>query len=488
MSTLVLLVVALGGLVFGLLAFEAVVRNSVIAAALALGYLVIEYAAVPIPPLAFGGVSVYAHDVVFALIGAAAVARLLRARSTTGRSLTRWQQGLLLVAAIGLFSLLRGIGDHGLETAVNEARKWVFLLAAATYFTTVQPSRPVLDRIATWIVWAGSAVAGVALLRWVVIGLGVPVPALLGERVDHGLRVLHANETLLVLQAALILMVAWRGLGTRWRWVGAGLLTTVVLMQHRTVWGALAVGVAVVMWRDRELARRALVLLPVALVGAVAAAVVVLGSPADQVATSATNTQTFQWRFEGWRELVTSNGPEGALEAAVGRGFGTGWEREVFGETREESPHSLYLESYLRLGVIGTAAMLALMVLPIVRLWRRPLAAPLRGAPRQGLLSDDALISLLAAQATFGFTYFQSPSAGVVLGIAVGAALKRAAYRPGSGTEPSAVGSPMLGPVAPGAPVVSGVPASVGAGSAPASLVGARPRGVTTSRVPTLRR
>lgn len=434
---------AIAGLAFAVFLLEVAIRRPVLAAAIIVIDLVLRFSDVPLPSLPLGSVSVYVHDLVFALIGTAAIARLLRKRSFT------WaQRSLLVVGALILFSTARGVSTFGVETAVNEARHWLFLVLAALYFTTVV-SREVLHRVGFVIVCGGVALAGLALLRWAIVGGGGP-EFLLGSRADAGLRVLHAEVTLIVLQAFLILAVAWQGLSLRARWLTAGLLTTVILMQHRTIWVSLLVGLAVMLYRDRELAHRALVLLPAALLAAGLVAVSLFNNPADEVASRATSTDTFEWRFAGWQELLTESGPEDAVEVTFGRGFGAGWAREVEGRaTRDVSPHSMYVESALRLGVVGTAALLAVFWGPLLTLLREPRTThpPVSAVP---WLSNDAVAVLLASQAAFGVTYFPAPTAGIVVGVAAGlvgqsltvtATRRRARHLRPAGTHPVHMGA-----------------------------------------------
>lgn len=448
-----LLFAGIAGLVVAVFLVEAVIRRPVVAAAIITTDLVLRYSDVPLPSLPLGSVSVYDHDIVFALIGTAAIARLLRKHWFT------WaQRSLLLAGAILLFSLARGVAAFGVETAVNESRHWLFLVIAALYFTTVV-SRRVLHRVGFVIVCGGGALAAVAVLRWVIVGAGGP-EALLGSRADAGLRVLHAEVTLIVLQAFFILAVAFQRLNTWLRWLAAGLLTTVILMQHRTIWVALVVGLLVMLYRDRDLARRAVVLIAGALLATALVVISLFGNPADEVATTATRTDTFEWRFEGWQELITTRGPQNAVEVASGQGFGAGWAREVANRpTRDVSPHSMYVESLLRLGLIGTGALLVALWGPLLALWRRPSDAREAGdAPQQiPWLSNDAIAVLLAAQAAFSVTYFPAPTAGIVIGVAGGMVGQRLALsrRVLSSQRPS----PGLSrPATPGRPIRSRVP------------------------------
>lgn len=402
-----LLVVLAGAL--GLAALEYLVRRPVAVAALVVVGLVIDYTDVHLPNVAVGSAAIYHTDVVFVLVAGAAVARLLRSRTATTPQLV-----LLLLVAIALGSLLRGLVVFGLEETIDEARKWMLTFALAAYFSTVSGDPSVLDRIARWIVIGGVALTSLSAVRWVAVVAGLP-DALLGDRAEAGLRVLHAERTLIIVQACVILLVAWRRLRPPLRVTAVVMLVTALLMQHRTIWAATLGTVAILMWRDRDLARRAAMLVPVALLVTIVLLLMPLGRDPESTTEHATNTSTFAWRFEGWRDLLVEQGPETHGELLFGKPFGAGWDRRVDEQVREENPHSLYVEAFLRFGVVGLTALVALVWALVFRVLRGP---PWR--TRTTLLDDNALVGLLVAQSLVGVSYFGVPTIGLVLGLAAG--------------------------------------------------------------------
>lgn len=400
----------------GLALVEYLVRRPVAVAALVMVDLVIEYTDVSLPSVSLGSAAIYHTDMVFVLVAGAAVARLLRApRFTTP------QLALLLLVAIALVSLVQGVAAFGLEDAINEARKWMLTFALAAYFSTVPGDPALLDRVARWIVIGGIALTVLSAVRWVAVVVGLP-EAVLGDRAEHGLRVLHAERTLIIVQGCVILLTAWRRLPTSLRATGAAMLVTAMLMQHRTIWAATIGTVAVLMWRDHGLARRAAVLVPTALVIAVVLLLMPLGTDPESTSEHATDTSTFAWRFEGWQDLLVAQGPETRAELMFGKPFGAGWDRRVDNQIRDENPHSLYMESFLRFGLVGSGTLLALVWSLVFRVLRGP---PSR--TETTLLDDNAVIGLLVAQSLLGVTYFGVPTIGIVLGLAAGPMTRRRA-------------------------------------------------------------
>jgi hypothetical protein len=88
-----------------------------------------------------------------------------------------------------------------------------------------------------------------------------------------------------------------------------------------------------------------------ALIGGLAA-----GNVFDRsVAETTARHSTFQWRLIGWIGLLHSDHSAAAM--AFGFPFGTGYRRIVDGGVVNTNPHSLYVGTLLRLGVIGLVAL-----------------------------------------------------------------------------------------------------------------------------------
>ena len=127
---------------------------------------------------------------------------------------------------------------------------------------------------------------------------------------DAAIRVIDGPFTFFLAHAFVLTIPAWtwmRRERDRWiRWVSVLLLLFCLVLNRRTVWLAIVVGVAVLMLRDRRLGRRALVL--VALGGVMTAVAFVwlggLQEGSEPVVRSGSGN--LSWRAQGWSDVVTA--------------------------------------------------------------------------------------------------------------------------------------------------------------------------------------
>jgi uncharacterized MnhB-related membrane protein len=428
---LVVLAVAGGA---ALAALEAAIRRTDVGAGLLLALLLLDEANLIETAVDFGPIRVQATDLLFVLLLTAAVARLLRLEK-----LTTAQRLLILFVLLTVWALVRGTSPFGIPAAVNEARKFLWFAGVALYFATAEPRRDLMERLGKLVLLAAGVLAAFTIIRWIgsVAGLS---GGFFGREDD--LRVLPAALALLVAQAALIAfpylvdrVAGWR------RYLGPALLVLVVLLQHRTVWIVTAVGAALLFYRERAIARRALTIL-LSVIGLLAAlSFTLFDSPdvqlGEQLASSAQSTGTFEWRYDGWRALLTDSGPGSSAEVLVGLPFGSGWERTLpNGHTIEShiSPHNFYLETFLRVGALGLVLLVALYVLAL----RNTAANRTEIAPTGGLLSPSVLHVIVAVQLLYYITYTPDVAQAmfVGLGCAVVAGQRAKTRTTTSGAEP----------------------------------------------------
>lgn len=257
MVLLGVVLVAIGAL--GIAAIGLLVRRADVGAALLLGATLMSATLVSrVPSLTLhGGIRVQLHDVAFALVLAAAILRVLRLPR-----FTKWQRWALLAAVMLVLSLVRGVAAFGPQHAIAELRLFLAFVAGALYFSTFPPSRRMNDRIGRiWLVLSIPMMI-VVCLRWLAnfagIDLGVP-PAEFGA--DAALKVLNGPYAFFLADAVILTVPFWHLRDRRSRrltWLGALLLVFVVLLDRRTVWLTVVVGLAVVMVRNRSLSRRVL--------------------------------------------------------------------------------------------------------------------------------------------------------------------------------------------------------------------------------------
>lgn len=211
------------------------------------------------------------------------------------------------------------------------------------------------------------------------------------------------------------------GLHTPWFQLVAGgaALIMIVLTDHRSVWlAAIVVLGAIAVLAPRSRRKRSAMYAAVAIVAAAIIALSIdtvwnppsggdVGNEVVGLAEPETGEgSNVRWRLAYWRELV-SRTPEGP---ALGVGFGQPSEflwrgrqydfRSDTGTFDVSGPHNVYVHVLYRMGVVGLAAMLALIGLV---LWRTlPLLAQNRLPPsrRSELV---AILAMFASAATIAF-------------------------------------------------------------------------------------
>ena len=418
MSSLLLLgisLVVVGAL--GVALLELLVKRADIAAALVLGSVVVQAFFVDrVPALALpGGVQVYVTDVVASLILGAAVLRLLRLRR-----LDRFQRWLLLLGALLLISLVRGAAAFGAQASVADFRQYLFFVGAALYFATFPMSVGLNDRIGR--IWLAMTIPMMIIvcLRWLAVfagvDLGVPVEKF---GADAAIRVIDGPYNFFLAHAFILTIPAWlRGERARWlRWISVLLLLFVLVLNRRTVWLAILVGVAVVMLHDRRLGRRAIVLIAVAAVLVGVAFIRFGGLQEGSEPLVKSGSGNLSWRVEGWSELVSA-WSQNPTDWAVGQPFGTSFARQIEGSETTSHPHNFYIETMIRTGLVGLLALIALTVGLLQALWR----PPTRDA---GLLGPGVMPALLAMQIVWYLTWVPGSEQGIITGLAVAAAASR---------------------------------------------------------------
>jgi hypothetical protein len=433
-----LLLVAIGAAAVVLL--EILLRRPEVGAAFLLGATLLsatldnDVPAVVLP----SGVRVQVHDAAFALLLAAGILRMLRLQRLA--PLHRW---VLLLCVMMLLSLVRGAAAFGAQPAIGEFRLFFAFVAGTLYFATFRPSPQLNERIAK--LWLAASIPVMILvgLRWLDtlagIDLGVPKEQF---GADAAVKVLDGPYTFFLATAALLTVPYWQlhdGRARRLTRLGVLLLVFVVLLNRRTVWLTMIIGIAVLMVRGRQLRRRTVAIVVSAVLVTVAAYVALGGTGGEEpVARSALGTGTLDWRIQGWSELLSglSNSP---VQWLIGEPFGSGFAREVQGTEVLGDPHNFYISTLLRAGVVG---LLALIALSVGSLWA------LRRTPAQasgGLLTPGMFPALLAMQAVWFLTWEPGMEQGIITGLAIGLVVARGRRvvpipRPRPGSPPVAAG------------------------------------------------
>jgi O-Antigen ligase len=425
----------------GVAMLEVLITRADVAAALVLGSVVVQAFFVDkVPALILPGeVQVYVTDVVASLVVGAGVLRLLRQRR-----FDRYQRWLLLLSVLLLVSFIRGVAAFGMQQSVNELRHYLFFAGVAIYFATFPPSAWLYDRIGR--IWLAVSIPMMVLvgLRWLAafagIDLGVPAEKF---GADAAIRVIDGPFTFFLAHAFVLTIPALlRGEQERWiRRISVPLLLFVLLLNRRTVWLALVIGIAVLVLRDRRLGRRVLLLVTLgALMTAVA--FVWLGGlqeGSDPAVRSGSGNLT--WRIEGWETLVDA-WSHNSTDWAIGQPVGSGFTREVEGSEVTAHPHNFYIEIMIRTGLVGLLALIALTAGLLRALWH----TPTRDA---GLLGPGVLPALLAMQLVWCLTWIPGTEQGIVTGVAIAMAAAQVTTRnrhgglmsPAAGRELTPIGN-----------------------------------------------
>jgi O-Antigen ligase len=424
----------LAAVALGVALLEALIRRVELGAALVLGLMVLQAVLIDrVPALTLsGGIRVLPYDVVFALLLAAAVARLLRTRRFSA-----FQRCVVLLGVMLLVAIVRGVAAFGVEHSVAEFRLLFAFACGTLYFATFPPSTSRNDRIGR--IWLAASIPMMVLVcvRWLAtfagINLGVPAEKF---GADAAIRVIDGPYTFFLAHAALLTVPFW-GLrdkrARRLAGLGVVLLLFVVVLNRRTVWLALLAGVAVVTLRNRRLGRRAVVMFAGA--AAVTAGVyVALGKESGHVTSSGTGT--LDWRVEGWQGLLETWSKD-PVSWLIGEPFGSGFARRVEGMEVVLEAHNFYLTTLLRAGIIGLVALIVITAGALRVLWRAPVGG------NGGLLGVDVFPALLVMQLVWLVTWTPGIEQGIVTGLAV--ALATASVRSRQATNPRAATVPGRG-------------------------------------------
>lgn len=326
-----------------------------------------------------------------------------------------------LMLALTAVSLSRGIAEFGLQPAVNECRPYIYFLTATLYVLTSGIGSDVTRfALRAW-VFLAAAYAVICAGRWSIYGIASASELLVVNGVVVTARPVVAGSALIIAQATLTLItLRWHSLPCRA--LAGGLLVVVVLLQHRTIWIVTLVGIAAYLLLSRPMAPERISFAVTALTAGIAVAMGAwafpLGSTGESLRSSYSTMQgahsTFAWRISGWEELLARR--NGLTDAPLGEPFGTGFARLIDGHVLNVSPHNFYVQTLLRLGVIG------LVLFVGVCLWA---LLSMRSNSRADVLGRIVVLT----QMTFCFTYALPLEQGVALGLVLVHARRSGAAR-----------------------------------------------------------
>jgi len=363
---------------------------------------------------AFGGIHLDPLDAVAICLLAAGVIRTFRTLRTV--NMTR----LLAIGYVMLFavSLARGLSANGLLAAANESRTFVGPLVAALYFLTAPSDLASIRKYTLLYLYFGAGLIAIAVLATLGLPVGISAWANADATAIDGRYLPASGACALAICGFLSLAwVAYYKRGFVNRLIPVVFLSVAVYLRHRTVWVMILAGTIFLLPLDGRLFRR---LMPAALVAAAAVALLAFyGSAvhglanASDFSRSATSGQTWQWRLNGWMELLFDE--QTPLTVAIGKSMGSGYWRidPVSYQLVGASPHSEYVTGFLRVGILGFFFAISLILMPLRRLWRVAKIDPAAVYP-----SSSAWVVVVLITLVYGITYGIEPHAYALLGIA----------------------------------------------------------------------
>jgi hypothetical protein len=261
-------------------------------------------------------------------------------------------------------SLVVGLNEYG-RYAGTEVRPFFYIWVAGLYCCVTEFTKEELRRVARWCVWTCYALIGIAIYYYIAVEVGFVNRQALFEEPDTAVfRPVGAAGAFFIAIAGLVQTMAWlRGTGTRFSGTHAAVFFTfTVVMQHRSVWIAAALGMlCVFVLERRHLPRRFALLLGFILVATLAISVAAASGLIDdltrrllQSTLSMTDSGgTFAARVDGWVRLYENWISGSPFELLFGFPFGQGYTRMYNGVIIEFAPHNFFLDLILRVGLVG---------------------------------------------------------------------------------------------------------------------------------------
>ena len=381
------------------------------------------------PPALHLGINFYPADLVFAALVALVFGRLFsQAPQIAGGLSAAW----LLFGLLSMALFAVGVSRRGTAAGV-EFRQIFYLWVAASYVLTFVASSTVVADVMRSVLRAAFVMSIIAVLRWAdqLTGLtGAHWGTVVGA---NPWRVMDSDQAMFLLLAWLWLYLGWtRGeLSLGGTTAMQALLVVLLLLQHRTVWIAGLAAVLLLVMIDRQARSatfgRGMVTLGLMLTGlALVAAFGKLDEPLEALGRSVGEAtsghgSTLSWRTQSWLELLGQWRSGGPVTWLVGKEYGAGWRRYLVDlrNVTNYSPHSFYVHTLLRGGVIGFSALLLVYFGVMSRAFRA------RRAPGESGVAAGYVAASMLAVAIYSVTYDPDYGAGLVIGLGIVVAMRR---------------------------------------------------------------
>jgi O-antigen ligase len=278
-----------------------------------------------------------------------------------------------LLGSIQLVDALRGAALYGSPAGVDY-RASFYVWVGTVYIASFGYSEQLVGRVLRTFGRMAIIVCAVAVWRWILVAVDPGYRAQI-QAIDPTdlafLRVVPATPMIVLALATIgvVYLALKQQLPARWRLAPAGFGLVILLMQHRSVWLASAVGcgvlVLLLMRRREHKVRR--MLLRFAGAALIVALVVFKSGISDSISSSIetqaaaaldTEQGTMVGRLLHWEQLLEEFQDSDSLSHVIGLPYGHSFgDQEDVDEDQiiEMSPHDEYLALLLHGGILGLA-------------------------------------------------------------------------------------------------------------------------------------
>lgn len=306
--------------------------------------------------------------------------------------------------------MLRGLIRNGLEIAVNDSRLYLYFYATLFFTISLTYSPELLRKLVSWVGVVGWALLAIAFIRWILVGLGMATSLNWLGSSGSMVRVLGGAPTLFLLQTLIIYRYTRK---QSWKipyskLIPCFFLPTILILQQRTVWVALAFTILLAIFLKRK--ERGLFFMVVIVISMLVITIFGWGNYSlNNLSGTVLDLKNFNWRILGWRALLNPERYKNITDYFIGQPLGTGYLRYIAGWSETSTaPHNFYVQTFLNIGGLGLVTLLAIYYFAIKSLWSKLSNEISRG-----------FILLLVTQLVFYISYSPNYEQGIILGLAI---------------------------------------------------------------------
>jgi O-antigen ligase len=371
------------------------------------------------------GIRLYYTDFALVFIGVIALLRWMTSRDTP-----RWHWGWSLYTLAFVVSLGTGVITFGSGAGV-QARSYFYSVAAGSYAMSFAMDARRVRLLLNAMVLISVLLLCICVYRWAVYY--TPITELLPDEgsynSDGAIRVVRSFEATVLGQvfvAGLFFAAVSRGAMAA-RLFAPLALACILVLQHRSVWLAVLVGLMAALFvaRSRSGSKAGQVLLLAGIIAVTAVPMVFseqLSGVTDQVAGSAGRAVSADGsvgeRFDNWQGLIKLWANGGPRSILIGQSFGSDATRYVEDKVRGGEhkiayfAHNHYVQTLFNLGLVGLVGFLAVAWYATRGLYRRCASA-------EGDTAAELLLTLLVMQLAYYVPYGTDYLQSVILGVSI---------------------------------------------------------------------